>query len=59
MLRMVAMPPGSPPARAKPLAEALVALNADKDYAADAMTTIQFVPHYGSAPISTRPCATV
>jgi tripartite-type tricarboxylate transporter receptor subunit TctC len=46
MLRLVAMPPGSPPAAVAALRKALIALNDDKDYAADAMTAIQFVPHY-------------
>jgi tripartite-type tricarboxylate transporter receptor subunit TctC len=46
MLRLVAMPPGSPPAALAALRKALLALNDDKDYAADAMTAIQFVPHY-------------
>jgi len=46
MLRLVAMPPESPPAAVAALRQALIALNDDKDYAADAMTAIQFVPHY-------------
>ncbi len=46
MLRIVAMPPGSPPAAVAALRKALLALNDDKDYAADAITAIQFVPHY-------------
>lgn len=46
MLRMIAMPPGSPPAAVAALRKALAALNDDADYAADAMKTIQFVPHY-------------
>jgi tripartite-type tricarboxylate transporter receptor subunit TctC len=46
MLRMVVMPPGSPPAALAALRKALAALNDDKDYAADAMTAMQFVPHY-------------
>ena len=46
MLRLVAMPPDSPPAAVAALRAALVALNDDKDYAADAMTAIQFVPRY-------------
>ena len=50
MLRMVAMPPGSPPAAVAALRKALAELNDDKDYAADAMTAIQFVPHYQISP---------
>jgi hypothetical protein len=46
MLRLVAMPPDSPPAAVAALRKALLALNDDPDYAADAMTAIQFVPHY-------------
>ena len=46
MLRTVVMPPGSPPAAVAVLRKALAALNDDKAYAADAMTAIQFVPHY-------------
>jgi tripartite-type tricarboxylate transporter receptor subunit TctC len=40
------MPPGTPPAAVAALRKALRALNDDKDYAADAMKAIQFVPHY-------------
>jgi tripartite-type tricarboxylate transporter receptor subunit TctC len=46
MLRLVAMPPDSPPAAVAALRKALLALNDDPDYAADAMTAMQFVPHY-------------
>jgi tripartite-type tricarboxylate transporter receptor subunit TctC len=46
MLRLVAMPPDSPPAAVAALRAALLALNDDPDYAADAMTAMQFVPHY-------------
>lgn len=44
--RLVVMPPGSPPAAVAALRKALAGLNDDKAYAADAMTAIQFVPHY-------------
>jgi len=50
MLRLIAMPPGSPPAAIAALRQALVALNDDKNYAADAMTAMQFVPHYDASP---------
>jgi tripartite-type tricarboxylate transporter receptor subunit TctC len=50
MLRTVVMPPDSPPAAIAALRRALAALNDDKDYAADAMTAIQFVPHYTIEP---------
>lgn len=46
MLRLVVMPPGAPPAAVAALRKALLALNHDKAYAAEAMTAIQFVPHY-------------
>jgi tripartite-type tricarboxylate transporter receptor subunit TctC len=44
--RLIVMPPGSPPAAVAALRKAVRALNDDKDYAADAMTAMQFVPHY-------------
>jgi tripartite-type tricarboxylate transporter receptor subunit TctC len=44
--RLIVMPPGAPPAAIAALRKALRALNDDKDYAADAMKAIQFVPHY-------------
>jgi hypothetical protein len=46
MLRLIVMPPGSPPAAITALRRALLALNDDEAYAADAMKAIQFVPHY-------------
>jgi tripartite-type tricarboxylate transporter receptor subunit TctC len=46
MLRIICMPPGSPPAAVAALRQAVRALNDDQDYAADAMTAMQFVPHY-------------
>lgn len=46
MLRTVAMPPGAPAAAQAALRAALARLNADKDYAADTMKTMQFVPYY-------------
>jgi hypothetical protein len=50
MQRLVVMPPNSPPAAVAALRKALAALNDDQDYAQDAMTAIQFVPHYEVAP---------
>jgi tripartite-type tricarboxylate transporter receptor subunit TctC len=50
MLRMVAMPPNSPPAAVAALRKGLAGLNDDKDYAADAMKAMQFVPHYELGP---------
>jgi tripartite-type tricarboxylate transporter receptor subunit TctC len=46
MLRTVAMPPGAPAAAQEALRTALARLNNDKDYAADTMKAMQFVPHY-------------
>jgi len=48
--RLVVMPPGSPPPAVAAMRKALAELNDDKDYAADAMTAIQFVPHYEISP---------
>jgi len=50
MQRLVAMPPGTPPPAVAAMRKALAELNDDPDYAADAMTEIQFVPHYEIAP---------
>jgi tripartite-type tricarboxylate transporter receptor subunit TctC len=46
MLRTIAMPPGSPPAAQAALRAALARLNNDKEYAAETMKAMQFVPHY-------------
>ena len=46
MLRTIAMPPGAPQAAQDALRAALARLNDDKEYAADTMKAIQFVPHY-------------
>jgi hypothetical protein len=50
MQRLVVMPPGSPPAAVAALREALLALNDDRDYAADANKAMGFVPHYTIGP---------
>jgi tripartite-type tricarboxylate transporter receptor subunit TctC len=50
MLRLIAMPPGSPPAAVDALRAALARLNNDKDYAEEAMKIIQFVPQYETGP---------
>jgi len=50
MQRILVMPPDSPPQAVAALRAALVELNDDKDYAAEAMTAIQFVPHYEVGP---------
>ena len=46
MLRAVVMPPGSPQGAVNALRKAIAALNDDKEFAADAMKTMQFVPVY-------------
>jgi hypothetical protein len=50
MLRTLAMPPGTPKAAVDALRTALARLNDDKDYAAEALKSIQFVPHYETGP---------
>src|SRR5262249_28984631 len=50
MLRMICFPPGVPAQAREALAAAIVKLNADKDHAAEAMSTIGFVPEWQAAP---------
>jgi tripartite-type tricarboxylate transporter receptor subunit TctC len=50
MLRLIVMPPSSPQAAVDALRTAVARLNDDKEYAQDAMKTIQFVPHYETGP---------
>jgi hypothetical protein len=50
MLRLIVMPPGSPQAAVDAVRLAVARLNNDKDYAEEAMKTIQFVPHYETGP---------
>ena len=50
MIRILALPPGAPKPAVEALQAALVRLNNDKDYAADAMKTIGFVPEYTTGP---------
>lgn len=55
MLRTIAMPPGAPVAAQDALRAALARLNNDKEYAADTMKAMQFVPYYETgADINTR-----
>ena len=55
MLRTVAMPPGVPQEAQDALRTALARLNNDKEYAAETMKAMQFVPHYETgADINTR-----
>ena len=46
MLRTVAMPPGAPQEAQDALRAALARLNNDKEYAAETMKAMQFVPYY-------------
>jgi tripartite-type tricarboxylate transporter receptor subunit TctC len=46
MLRMICFPPGTPQAARDALAAAIVKLNADQDHAAEAISTIGFVPQW-------------
>ena len=50
MIRILALPPGAPKPAVEALQAALVRLNADQAYAADAMKTIGFVPEYVTGP---------
>jgi tripartite-type tricarboxylate transporter receptor subunit TctC len=50
MQRVICFPPGTPPAARQALADAMVALNADKEHAAEAMSTIGFVPEWQAGP---------
>ncbi len=50
MLRLIVMPPGSPKAAVDALRTAIARLNNDKEYAEEAMKTIQFVPQYETGP---------
>jgi tripartite-type tricarboxylate transporter receptor subunit TctC len=46
MLRTVVLPPGVPPAAVDALRKAVERLNGDKEFADEALKSIQFVPHY-------------
>jgi putative tricarboxylic transport membrane protein len=50
LLRVVALPPGTPPAAITALSKAITALNDDKDFAAEAMRVMEFVPEYITGP---------
>jgi hypothetical protein len=45
---------GAPPAAADALAAAVARMNADKDYAEEAIKTIGFVPEYTTGPNTNR-----
>jgi tripartite-type tricarboxylate transporter receptor subunit TctC len=48
--RLIALPPGAPRPAYDALRQAIEALNNDKEFAAEAMKVIQFVPEYPTAP---------
>jgi putative tricarboxylic transport membrane protein len=48
--RMIALPPGAPRAAYDALSRAIERLNHDKDFAAEAMKVIKFVPDYPTGP---------
>jgi tripartite-type tricarboxylate transporter receptor subunit TctC len=48
--RLIVLPPGAPRAAYDALSRAIDRLNNDKDFAAEAMKVIQFVPDYPTAP---------
>ena len=50
MIRILALPPGAPKPAVDALRAALVRMNNDPVYAADAMKTIGFVPEYATGP---------
>jgi len=50
MLRLVALPPGAPKEAAAALRRAVERLAHDKEFAAESMKTLQFVPEYETAP---------
>jgi tripartite-type tricarboxylate transporter receptor subunit TctC len=50
MLRIVALPPGVPPAAVAALRKGIERLNADKEFAEEALKSIQFVPQYLTGP---------
>jgi len=48
--RQIALPPATPHAAYAALSKAIDAINHDKDFAAEALKTIEFVPDYPTAP---------
>jgi tripartite-type tricarboxylate transporter receptor subunit TctC len=48
--RLIALPPGAPPAAYNALRVAIERLNNDKDFAAEAVKAIEFAPDYPTAP---------
>ncbi len=50
MLRVVALPPGAPKEAMDALRSAIEKLNDDKEFAAEALKTLEIVPDYVTAP---------
>jgi tripartite-type tricarboxylate transporter receptor subunit TctC len=50
VLRTIVFPPGTPTAALQALGRAIVALDTDKDYAAEALSTIGYVPEWQTGP---------
>ena len=50
MQRVICLPPGTPASARAALTAAIAALNADKEHAAEAMSTIGFVPEWEAGP---------
>jgi hypothetical protein len=50
LLRVIALPPGAPRPAIEALSKAIVRLNADTDFAAEAMKVMEFIPEYETAP---------
>jgi hypothetical protein len=48
--RLIALPPGAPRPAYEALSRAITRLNHDKEFAAEALKVIQFVPEYPTAP---------
>jgi tripartite-type tricarboxylate transporter receptor subunit TctC len=54
MLRLVALPPGTPPAAVEALRAAIVRLASDPAYVDEVVRTIGFVPDYETGPDTNR-----
>ena len=52
--RLIVLPPGAPRAAYEALREGIERLNTDKDFAAEALKAIEFVPDYPTAPDMSR-----
>ncbi len=57
MQRLLVLPPGAPKAALAALRAAVLALNDDKEFAAEALKTVGFVPEYAAGPETGRQVA--